>query len=146
MIRWHDFTLLQPELSEKHRRVDKTMQRFQKSFTQTCYSLLKQWSSVIWKHSLSLSRETSEIQSEWFICSWQSVTEPRQAMPNNQNLCHWKEINDEITTGWHVKHSKRQSCHTQWKHNISFITQTKHACSLNTADKSQEGTLNMRER
>ncbi len=99
-----------------------------------------------WKHSLSLSRETSEIQSEWFICSWQSVTEPRRAMPNNQNLCHWKEISDEITTGWHVKQSKQQSCHTQWKHNISFITQTKHACSLNTADKSQEGTLNMRER
>lgn len=88
--------------------------------------------------SVSLSRETSEIQSEWLICSWQSVTEPLRAMPNNQNLCNWKEISDKITTGWHVK---QQSCHTQYKHNISFITQMEHACSSNTADKSQEGTL-----
>ncbi len=132
-----DMTILQPDLSEKHRRVDKTIQRFQKSL----------WTLIVCSNmkfchlktqSVSLSRETSEIQSEWLICSWQSVTEPLRAMPNNQNLCNRKEISDEITTGWHVK---QQSCHTQYKHNISFITQMEHACSSNTTDKSQEGTL-----
>lgn len=136
-------TLGEPDLSETLWHVDKTEQRFQKSLW-TLYSLLKQWSSVMWKHSLCLfpqKRWSSEIQSEWVICSWQSVTEPCRAMPNNQNLCNWKEISDKITTSWHVKQSKQQSCHTQCKHNISFITEMEHACFSNTADKGQAGTL-----